>query len=33
MLPISDDAAAIDLAKEVAISIHSFCADNANILK
>lgn len=32
LLPI-EDSDALDLAKEVAINIHSFCADNANILK
>jgi hypothetical protein len=33
MLPIDDDSTTFEVAKEVAINIHSFCADNSNILK
>ena len=32
LLPI-DDSSSFEIAKEVALCIHSFCADNANILK
>jgi hypothetical protein len=33
LLPVDDESSSLEIAKEVALSIHSFCADNANILK
>ena len=33
LLPVDEDSSTLEIAKEVALSIHSFCADNANILK
>ena len=33
LLPVDNESTSLEIAKEVALSIHSFCADNANILK
>lgn len=33
MLAVDDDSTSFESAKDVAINIHSFCADNSNILK